>query len=256
MGNLPQIFNFENSQVRVVNQDGEPWFVAKDVCEVLELGNPSQALNRLDEDEKDTLILNDGTPGNPNTSIVNEYGLYSLVLGSRKPEAKSFKRWVTHDVIPSIRKHGAYLTPERIEEALLNPDTIIKLATTLKAEREARLALEAKVEQDKPKTLFADAVATSQNSILIGDLAKLIKQNGYAIGPKRLFEHLRENGYLMKQGSSWNMPTQRSMETGLFEVKETVINNPDGSIRVTKTTKVTGKGQIYFINRFLKERTA
>lgn len=252
MSNLPQIFNYEAAQIRVIVQDGEPWFVAKDVCEVLELGNPSQAVSRLDDDEK-AIISNDTPGGTQEMLVVNEPGLYSLILGSRKPEAKSFKRWITHKVIPTIRKHGAYMTAEKIEEVLLNPDTIIKLATTLKAEREARLALEAKVEEDKPKTLFADAVSTSHSSILIGDLAKLIKQNGCAVGQKRLFEYLRDNGYLMKQGSSWNMPTQRAMEGGLFEVKETVINNPDGSIRVTKTTKVTGKGQIYFINKFLKK---
>jgi anti-repressor protein len=253
MNNL-QIFNYEKNQVRITVIDNQPWWVAKDVCDILEVGNPSQALSRLEEDEKSTLILNDGTPGNPNTSIVNEPGLYSLILGSRKPEAKAFKRWVTHEVIPSIRKHGAYMTPEKIKEVLQDPDTIIQLAQQLKAEMKTRLALETKIEQDKPKIIFADAVTASHTSILIGDLAKLLRQNGYNIGQNRLFEYLRKKGYLIKSGASRNIPTQKAMEMGLFEIKETTINNPDGSIRITKTPKITGKGQVYFINHFLKPR--
>lgn len=244
------VFNYETDQIRTLTKDGEPWFVAKDVCEILELGNASQALSRLDEDEKD-VISNDTPGGNQLMLIVNEMGLYSLILGSRKPEAKTFKRWITHEVIPSIRKHGGYLTPAKIEEALLDPDVIIRLATDLKNERAHRQALQTKVERDKPKTIFADAVTASSTSILVGDLAKIIKQNGIDIGPHRLFEYLREEGYLIKGGNSKNMPTQRSMEMGLFEVKESAIANPDGSIRVTKTTKVTGKGQVYFVNHFM-----
>lgn len=188
-------------------------------------------------------------------AVVNEPGLYSLVLRSRKPEAKAFKRWITHEVIPAIRKHGGYLTPQKVEEVLLNPDTIIRLATDLKAERERRLALEAENVKNAPKVLFADSVAASHTDILIGDLAKLLRQNGIEIGQKRLFEWLRENGYLIKQrGLSWNMPTQKAMELGLFRVKETTINKPDGSVQISKTTKVTGKGQIYFVEKFLSEK--
>ena len=249
------VFNFRESEVRVVVRDNEPWFVVADVCKVLEVQNPTDAIKKLDDDEKARFNL--GLRGG-DTNCVNEPGLYSLVLGSRKPEAKAFKRWVTHEVIPSIRKHGGYLTPDKVEEALLNPDTLIKLATNLKAEREARLKAEEakrllteKVEADAPKVLFADAVAGSRQSILIGDFAKLLRQNGLEIGQKRLFERLRNEGYLNTRGDSWNMPSQRSMEMGLFEVKESAIANPDGSIRVTRTPKITGRGQVYFTKRYL-----
>lgn len=209
-------------------------------------------MKRLDEDEKG--IVSIYTPGGKQDALsVSFPGLLSLILGSRKKEARDYKRWVTHEVLPSIHKHGGYLTPAKIKEALLNPDTIIQLATNLKEEQEKRKALEAENAAMQPKALFADAVAASHTSILIGDLAKLIKQNGVDIGQKRLFAWMRENGWLMKQGSSKNLPTQRGMERGYFEVKESTISNPDGSIRTTKTTKVTGKGQQYFINVFLKK---
>ena len=163
-----------------------------------------------------------------------------------------FKRWITHEVIPSIRRHGGYLTPAKLEEALLNPDTLIRLATDLKAEREKRAALEQQVRTDAPKVLFADSVSASSSSILVGQLAVLLRQNGVNIGQNRLFQWMRENGFLIQSGSRKNSPTQRSMELGLFETKERTINNPDGSIRITMTTKVTGKGQVYFVNRFLR----
>ena len=238
-----QVFTNESfGSVRTVMMDGEPWFVAKDVCECLEIINTTDAMKRLDDDEKARFNL--GLPGG-DTNTVNEYGLYSLALGSRKPEAKAFKRWITHEVIPSIRKHGGYLTPSKIEEVLSNPDTIIKLATDLK---EAR----AKMEEMKPKALFADAVSTAETSILVGELAKLIKQNGVDMGEKRLFKWMRGNGYLIsRNGADKNMPTQKSMELGLFEIKERAMNNPDGSVMITKTTKVTGKGQVYFVNKFI-----
>ena len=178
--------------------------------------------------------------------------MYSLVLSSKLPKAKVFKRWVTAEVLPSIRKHGAYMTADTIEKVLSDPDTIIKLATDLKEEQQKRKALEAKAAEDKPKVLFADAVATAKTSILIGELAKLLKQNGVDMGQNRLFKWLRDNGYLVKrEGVDYNAPTQKSMNLGLFEVKETVINQPDGGIRISKTTKVTGKGQQYFVNKFL-----
>ncbi|OYS68275.1 phage repressor protein/antirepressor Ant, partial [Limosilactobacillus reuteri] len=149
------------------------------------------------------------------------------------------------------RKHGAYMTPQTIEKALLNPDTIINLATQLKKEQEQRKQLQAENEQMKPKALFADAVATSNSSILIGQLAKILRQNGIQIGQNRLFAWMREHGYLGTRGSNRNVPTQRSMELGLFKTKETVINHSDGHTTVNITTKVTGKGQQYFINKFL-----
>lgn len=243
---------FENNQfgkVRVQVINNEPWFVAKDVCDALDIKNSRQALTRLEEDEKADVILNDGSQ-NRNMSIVNEYGLYNLVLASRKQEAKQFKRWITHEVIPTIRKHGAYLTEDKIEEVLLNPDTIIKLAMNLKQEKKRRLQLQETIEKNKPKVLFANSVETSKTSILVGELAKIMKQNGHEIGQNRLFEWLRNNNYLIsRKGTDYNMPTQKSMNLGLFEIKETSITHADGHITVNKTPKITGKGQIYFMNK-------
>lgn len=246
-----QIFtNSEFGSVRTLIRNNEPFFVASDICKSLSIGNSSDALSRLDDDEKGVASID--TPGGEQVmAIVSESGLYSLVLGSRKPEAKSFKRWITHEVIPSIRKHGAYMTPDTIDNIINNPDFGIKLLNALKAEREKTRLLSAKIEADKPKTIFADAVSTSHTSILIGDLAKLIRQNGYEIGQNRLFDWMRQNGYLIKNGSSRNMPMQRYVEQGLFEIKESTVQNPDGSVRITKTPKVTGKGQVYFVNLFI-----
>lgn len=258
-----QIFkNAEFGSVRAIEIDGEPWFVAADVCRALEIKNNRDVLARLDNDERGVASI-DTHGGRQEMSIVNEPGLYSLVLGSRKPEAKAFKRWITHEIIPAIRKHGGYLTHAKVEEALLNPDVLIRLATDLKNEREARIEAEAqkqrlceKVEADAPKVLFADSVSASSQSILVGELAKLLRQNGASFGQNRLFERLRNDGYLHRGGSQKNMPTQKAMDLGLFEVQERTINNPDGSIRLTKTPKVTGKGQVYFINRYLGTASA
>ncbi len=185
-------------------------------------------------------------------TLINESGVYSLVFSSQLPRAKEFKRWVTAEVLPSIRKHGAYMTEETLEKALTSPDFLIKVATQLKEEKEKRIAAEKQIEIDRPKVVFADAVAVADDSILIGELAKLIRQNGVEMGQNRLFSWLRDNGFLMKDGASRNLPTQRAMEMNLFKVKERVISNPDGSQLTTRTTKVTGKGQQYFINRFLQ----
>lgn len=242
----------EFGTLRTLMAGDEPWFVARDVCDALDLSNTTVAIQSLDDDERAKFNL--GRQGEAN--LVSEAGFYKLVMRSRKPEAKAFQRWVTHEVLPSIRKRGGYLTPEKVEEALLNPDTIIRLATDLKEERARRAELERENAEMAPKALFADAVASSDTSILIGELAKLLRQNGVSIGQNRLFEWMRENGFLMKAGSSRNMPTQRAMEMGLFEVKERTIANPDGSVRITKTPKVTGKGQSYFVNRFLAKEVA
>lgn len=189
-------------------------------------------------------------------TIINESGLYSLILSSKLPTAKRFKRWVTSEVLPAIRKHGAYLTEQKVEEILTNPDTIIKLATQLKEEREARKQAEQLIEAQKPKVIFAEAVSASKTSILVGELAKILRGNGIPIGQRRFFQWLRENGYLIKRkGTDYNMPTQRSMELGLFEIKEGSYVNGDGVNVITKTPKLTGKGQNYFINKFLKEGT-
>lgn len=252
MNELIKTFNYQGNKVRTVIKNNEPWFVAKDVCDILDIKNNRDAISRLDDDEKDAVGITDSIGRKQQTTIISESGLYNLIFLSRKPEAKQFKRWITHEVIPSIRKHGAYMTPEKIEEVLTDPDTIIKLATTLKEEKQKRLEAEKTIEQQKPKVLFAEAVETSESSVLIGELAKILRQNGIDIGQNRLFRWLRENGYLCKQrGENYNLPTQYSMDLGLFEIKKRTINNPDGSVRVTRTTKVTGKGQIYFVNKFL-----
>lgn len=246
--NQIQVFNFNQNEVRVVTKDGQPWWVAKDVCDVLDIRNSREAMVRLDEDEKNTVVLTDGNRGNPNQAIVNEPGLYSLILGSRKPEAKQFKRWVVHEVLPSIRKHGMYAT----DQLLNNPDLLIAAGQRLKEEQEARKRLELQIEADRPKVIYAEALETSTTSILVRDLAKLLKQNGFDIGGTRMFAYLRENGYLIKQfGSDYNMPTQKSMELGLFEIKTTPVFHNSGKVSVSKTPKVTAKGQQYFIKKFL-----
>lgn len=367
-----QVFNNpEFGEIRTVEINNEPWFIGKDVADILGYSNPRDALAKhVDDDDRNTVAIRDGK-GNPNQTIINESGLYSLVLSSKLPTAKKFKRWVTSEVlpsirkhgenkaatcnaqqtaqcimehpitiiggvacyekdgtaylklenvarglgfttvatsgnevvrwkrvegylseigfsqqvgkdgyipenvfyrlamkakneaaekfqafiadevIPSIRKHGAYMTPETLEKMVLTPDFGIRLLTELKAEQDKRKALEATVEEQKPHVLFSNAVSASKTTILIGALAKLLKQNGIDIGQNRLFEWLRQNGFLIKHGDNRNMPTQRAMEMGLFEVKESCHLNSNGCNVVTKTTVVTGKGQCYFVNRFL-----
>lgn len=249
-----QIFNYNDREIRTVEKNGDLWWVLKDVCDVLELSNPTMIAGRLDEDEKDIFkTKSDLALDIPNrgVSIINESGLYNVILRSDKPEAKKFKRWVTHEVLPSIRKHGAYMNEQTLEQALTSPDFLIRLAQELKSEKEARQRLEKQAAEDAPKVLFAKMVETAETSILIGDLAKFLKQNGINTGQNRLFEWMRGHGYLVKNGASRNMPTQKAMEMGLFEVKESTTANPDGTIRLHRTTKVTGKGQVYFIKRFL-----
>lgn len=247
MQDLKIFENKEFGKVRTIMTDGEPLFIAADVCKALDIKNFTQAVSRLDTDER--AMLNIGRQGR--TNVVNEYGLYNLVLASRKPEAKAFKRWITHEVIPAIRKHGGYLTPDKTEELLNDPDLIIQLATNLKEERAARSQAEQQLAVAKPKVLFVDAVAASDSTILIGDLAKIIKQNGHAVGQQRMFKWLREHGYLIKRmGADYNSPTQKAMELGLFKIKETAITHSDGHVTVSKTVKVTGKGQQYFIAKF------
>lgn len=248
MNNMQVFENERFGNVRVTTIDNEPWFVAADVCKALEI-EPT-ATRRLDDDEKNTLRLTQGTSGNPNVTVVNESGLYSLVLGSRKPEAKAFKRWVTHDVIPTIRKHGVYMTPDALEKALLSPDYLLKVVTALKNETDKRKALEQQVERDKPKVILADAITESDDSVLVKTLATILKQNGYDIGQNRLFERLRNEGFLVSRaGNSRNLPTQKSMDMGLFEVRESVIYSGRDT-KVVQTPYVTGKGQIYFVNKY------
>lgn len=184
---------------------------------------------------------------------ITEPQFYELAIKANNQAARSFQHWVTNEVLPSIRKHGAYMTPQTIEKALLNPDTIINLATQLKEEQQKRKQLQEENEVMKPKAIFADAVTTSHTSILVGQLAKILKQNGVDTGQNRLFKWMRDNGYLGKRGSNRNVPTQYAMELGLFKTKETAVTHADGHTTVQITTKVTGKGQQYFINKFLNE---
>lgn len=247
--NEVQLFNFENHEVRSLLLNNEPWFVGKDVADVLCYSNSRKALNdHVDAEDKEVLTSRNVTLKNiPNRGItvVNESGLYSLILSSKLPSAKKFKRWVTSEVLPALRKTGQYQVKELSGQELM-----------AKALIEAQSVLAAKdkqIEEMKPKVVFADAVATSHTSILVGELAKILKQNGIEMGQKRLFAWLREKGYLIKrQGTDYNMPTQKAMELGLFEIKEGSYVNGSGVNITTKTPKVTGKGQQYFINKFLQ----
>lgn len=254
-----QIFkNDEFGQVRTTIINDEPYFVGKDVAGILGYSNLDKAIRQhVDPEDKQPVYLNNLTAqnGSPTKAIaISESGLYSLIFGSKFEEAKRFKRWVTSEVLPAIRKHGAYATAPTIDKILDDPDYGIRLLQNLKEERERRKALEVQNAVMIPKGVFADAVTTSDSCILIGDLAKLLRQNGVEIGQKRLFEYLRNHGFLIKRrGADWNSPTQRAMEMGLLEIKETAITHSDGHVTISKTTKVTGKGQIYFVNRFLGE---
>ncbi len=244
MGNEIQQFGFKGATLRTLtDENGEPWFVAKDVCDILEISNNRDAISQLDSDEKNTVAISDGIPGNPNKTIISEPGLYTLIMRSRKQEAHEFKRWVTHEVLPSIRKHGAYMTQQTLDKALTSPDFLIQLATKLKEEQE-------KVKELEPKARFADAVASSDGTCLVGELAKMLRQNGLNIGQNRLFAQLREDGYLGKTGSNRNVPTQRAMDLGLFRIKETAVTHSDGHVTINRTAKVTGKGQTYFIDHY------
>ena len=259
MNNEIEIFkNEEFGQVRTMLINNEPYFVGKDVAEILGYSNSSKAVStHVDDEDKIMKMIAHSQNGNvvkTQTALINESGLYSLMLSSKLPNAKKFKRWVTSEVLPSIRKHGAYMTNETLEEALTSPDFLIKLATELKKEKEQRQALEKEQKKNAPKVLFADAVSGSNTSILIGDFAKILKQNGVKIGQNKLFSWLRENNYLIKRrGSSYNMPTQKSMDLGLFEIKENTITKSDGDTLITMTAKLTGKGQTYFMNKFIKK---
>lgn len=241
-----QIFkNKEFGEVRTVTIDNEPWFVGKDVATALGYERATKAIqDHVNEEDKDEIPIQDSIGRMQKTPIINESGLYALIFGSKLESAKRFKHWVTSEVLPTIRKTGGY------QMQIPQGKELLALAVL-----EAQKTIEeqtAQIERMKPKEIFADAVATSHTAILIGDLAKLLKQNGIETGQKRLFVWMREHGYLIKRrGADWNMPTQKSMEMGLFEVKESTVNNPDGSVRINKTTKVTGKGQQYFINKFL-----
>ena len=255
MNNEIQKFDFKGSSLRTLTDEaGEPWFVAKDVCDILGMSNPSMVVTALDKDEVAQIdpkdYLGSENRSNQAVNIVSEPGLYKLIMRSRKPEAKEFQRWVTHEVLPSIRKHGGYMagqermTPEQMALASMRwlQSKVDEQAKQLKAQ--------------EGKVLFANAVETARTSILVGDFAKILKSNGIDIGPRRLFAWLREHGWLIKaKGSSWNMPTQKAMDLHLFEVKETTISHSDGHTTINKTPKMTGKGQTYFAKLFLAKPT-
>lgn len=246
-----QIFsNPQFGEIRTaIGENGEPMFCLPDLCRVLEL-TPSKVAQRLSEDVLSKYPL-ETAGGIQQTNFVNEDGLYDAILDSRKSEARKFRKWVTSEVLPTIRKHGVYATSQTIDNLLADPDNAIKVFQTLKEERRLRQIAEAKIEADAPKVLFADAVVGSKSTCLIGELAKIISQNGYPIGQNRLFQWLRDNGYLGKHGERYNIPNQQYVEMGLFELKKGVRSGNDGVMKVTMTTKVTGKGQQYFINKFL-----
>ena len=254
MSDLQLFQNPEFGRVRIVEVNGEAWMVGKDVAEALGYKDTVNAIKAHvdDEDKKGGWRIT--TPsGEQQMTIINESGLYSLVLSSKLPNARKFRRWVTNEVLPTVRRHGAYMTPETLQAAILNPDTMIQLCQQLKAEQERSRQLEAENAAMLPKAVFADAVSASKSSILVGELAKLLRQNGVDTGEKRLFHWLRQNGYLIKRnGADHNMPTQRSIEQGLFVIKETTVCHADGHTTISKTPKVTGKGQQYFVNLHLR----
>ena len=245
---MNEIFNFHGQDVRTVTINGEPYLVGKDVAEILGYSRPDNAI-RNHVDDEDKLVHQFSASGqNRNMTVINESGFYALVLSSKLPRAKEFKRWVTSEVLPTIRKHGMFATDELLD----NPDFAIATLQKLKEEREAKKLLEATIEEQRPKVIFANAVSASHTSILVGDFAKLMRQNGLNFGQNRMFAWLRENGYLIsRKGNSWNMPTQKAMDLGLFEIKETTINHSDGHISINKTPKITGKGQLYFADKLL-----
>lgn len=248
MNNEIQKFDFKGASLRTLtDKAGEPWFVAKDVCDILGHSNVSMALDRLDDDERSKFNL--GRQGE--TNIVNEAGLYVLVLGSRKPEAHEFQRWVTHEVLPQIRKTGGYIPTTDVDDDM----TILAKAVmigqrTMEAQKQRIAEQQSRIVELEPKARFADAVAASDGTCLVGELAKMLRQNGMDIGQNRLFRLLQADGYLGKSGSNRNVPTQRAMDLGLFRIKETTVTHADGHTTVSRTPKVTGKGQRYFIDRY------
>lgn len=250
MGEIKIFNSTEFGSIRTEMVDGEPWFCLTDLCKSLEL--TAKIVNqRLADEVVSKYPISDSIGRKQDMLFVNEDGLYDVILESRKENARKFRRWVTSEVLPSIRKNGGYIAGQ---ESMGDDELLAKallVAQNKIAEREKKITEQQEhIDRMKPKEIFADAVSSSKDSCLIGDLAKIICQNGHKIGQKRLFEWMRTNGYLIKGGSSKNMPTQKAMEMKLFEVKETTITTPDGSTNVKRTTKVTGKGQVYFVNKF------
>ena len=255
MNNIKIFENPEFGAIRTIEVKNEPWFVGKDVAQALGYSQTSKAVREHVKDNHKGMSVLDTPGGKQETTIIDEAGVYSLVMRSKLPKAEQFQEWVTSEVLPAIRKTGGYINgSETMSDAEIMAKALMVAQKTIEANKERINKLEGDTERMKPKEIFADAVAVSDNTILIGDLAKMIKQNGHPIGQKRLFEWLRENGYLIKRkGADYNSPTQKAMELGLFRIKETAITHSDGHVSVSKTVKVTGKGQQYFINKFLGE---
>jgi len=268
--NLQKFTNREFGEIRTLEKDNQIWFVGRDIANILGYTKTDAMYRVVDESDKQMIDPQNpifkGFPQNggsnileknPNVrrmTIINESGLYQAIFSSQLPKAKQFKRWVTSEVLPTIRQHGAYMTPETIEKTLTDPDFIIQLASNLKEEQEKRRKAEAELEETRPKALFADSVANSKSTILVRDLAKILNQNGIDTGEKRLFKWLRENGYLIKRkGRDYNSPTQRAIDMGLFRFTENTINRSNGDTLIKKTPLVTGKGQNYFVKKFLYE---
>lgn len=260
MRNMPmdEIKIFENEQfgkVRIaMSESNEPLFCLADVCSIIGITNARNVRSRLEEDDVRQMDTIDSLGRNQQVTFITESGLYDVIIRSDSEKAKPFRKWVTSEVLPSIRKHGVYLTNETLEKALLSPDYLIKLATQIKEERQKRIEAEKKVAEAAPSVAFTNAVQSSNTSRLIGELAKLIAQNGYPIGEKRLFAWLRENGYLGKHGERYNIPNQQYIEQGLFELKKGVRSGNGGVLHTTITPKITGKGQVYFVNKFLRNQ--
>lgn len=253
MNNEMQRFDFKGAALRTLTDEaGEPWFVAKDVCDILELGNTTNALRALDEDEKTNFTnCNVAQNGGRAPLIISEPGLYKLIMRSRKPEAKEFQRWVTHEVLPQIRKTGGYIpTSESDSDEDIMARAVLVAQKTIKQKNQQIAEQQTRIVELEPKARFADAVAASDGTCLVGELAKMLRQNGMDIGQNRLFRLLQADGYLGKSGSNRNVPTQRAMDLGLFRIKETTVTHADGHTTVSRTPKVTGKGQRYFIDRY------
>lgn len=253
MNNEIQQFDFRGASLRTLtDKAGEPWFVAKDVCDILELGNTTNALRALDEDEKTNFTnCNVAQNGGRAPLIISEPGLYKLIMRSRKPEAKEFQRWVTHEVLPQIRKTGGYIpTSETDDDMTILAKAVMIGQRAMEAQKQKIAEQQTRIVELEPKARFADAVAASDGTCLVGELAKMLRQNGMDIGQNRLFRLLQADGYLGKSGSNRNVPTQRAMDLGLFRIKETTVTHADGHTTVSRTPKVTGKGQRYFIDRY------
>ena len=253
MNNEIQQFDFRGASLRTLtDKAGEPWFVAKDVCDILELTNPAVALQSLDDDEKTNLSNSYvWSESGRRPLIISEPGLYRLVMRSRKPEAKEFQRWVTHEVLPQIRKTGGYIpTTAADDDMTILAKAVMIGQRTMEAQKQKIAEQQTRIVELEPKARFADAVAASDGTCLVGELAKMLRQNGMDIGQNRLFRLLQADGYLGKSGSNRNVPTQRAMDLGLFRIKATTVTHADGHTTVSRTPKVTGKGQRYFIDRY------